>query len=120
MRLTAPCGAVLRLFQSFLTGRRPGHTVAYAGCLLILAIIGGFGGVRLRSGPSPRRLAHARPNDSASGWPRAASAYRSRSLDRGRPHDGETPEGVLADLKEAGPRLRTLTEMMRGDLGVQN
>jgi hypothetical protein len=43
-----------------------------------------------------------------------------KRLDRGRQRDGETPEGVLADLKEAGPRLRTLTEMMREDLGVQN
>jgi hypothetical protein len=65
-------------------------------------------------------LAHAGANDSASWWSRAASAYRSRSLDRGRPHDGETPEGVLTDLKEAGPRLRTLTEVLREDLGVQN
>ena len=43
-----------------------------------------------------------------------------KRLDRGRQRDGETPEGVLADLKEAGPRLRTLTETMREDLGVQN
>jgi len=43
-----------------------------------------------------------------------------KRLDRGRQRDGETPESVLADLKEADPRLRTLTEMMREDLGVQN
>jgi hypothetical protein len=43
-----------------------------------------------------------------------------KRLDRGRQRHGETPEGMLSDLKEAGPRLRTLTVVMREDLGVQN
>jgi hypothetical protein len=43
-----------------------------------------------------------------------------KRLDRKRPLDGETAEGVLADLKEARPRLRTLSELMREDLGVEN
>jgi hypothetical protein len=42
-----------------------------------------------------------------------------KRLDRKRQHDGETPEGVLADLKEADPGLRALSELMREDLGVE-
>ena len=43
-----------------------------------------------------------------------------KRLDRKRQREGETPEGVLSDLKEASPRLRALTELMREDLGVHN
>jgi hypothetical protein len=42
-----------------------------------------------------------------------------KRLDRKRQHDGETSEGVLADLKEADPGLRALSELMREDLGVE-
>jgi hypothetical protein len=43
-----------------------------------------------------------------------------KRLDRGLQREGETPEGVLADLKEADSRLRALSELMREDLGVES
>jgi len=49
----------------------------------------------------------------------AAMVTAVKRLDRGLQHDGETAEGVLADLKEADPRLRALSEFMREDLGVE-
>src|SRR5258707_4481165 len=43
-----------------------------------------------------------------------------KRLDRRLQREGETPEGVLADLKAADSRLRALSEFMREDLGVEN
>jgi hypothetical protein len=44
----------------------------------------------------------------------------AKRLDRGIPRDNETPELILAALKEAEPKLTELTYIMRADLGVEN
>ncbi|MFF2327817.1 MULTISPECIES: hypothetical protein [unclassified Streptomyces] len=48
----------------------------------------------------------------------AAGDAAVKRLDRGLARDGEDPERALEELKEAEPRLGTMRELMRHDLGV--
>ena len=44
----------------------------------------------------------------------------AKRLDRGCPREGETAESLLLALKEAEPRLKALTDLMREDLGIDD
>jgi hypothetical protein len=44
----------------------------------------------------------------------------TKRLDRGIPRDNETPELVMAALKDVEPKLTELTYLMRTDLGVED
>jgi len=44
----------------------------------------------------------------------------AKRLDRGIPQKDESPELILAALKDAEPKLTALTYIMRADLGVEN
>jgi hypothetical protein len=44
----------------------------------------------------------------------------AKRLDRGISRDNESPELILANLKDVEPRLTALTYLMRADLGVKD
>jgi len=48
----------------------------------------------------------------------AGADAAAKRIDRGLAQEGETPEGVLAALKEAEPRLAAMRRTMRADLGI--